>query len=249
MKSKTVVLIDGDIIAYQTAAANEIKADSESWADYEAAVKAADKEVDKIVEAVKADAFLVALTDSSGNFRKAVYPRYKANRAGATKPLALAYVRAHLQSAALVRPLLEADDVLGIWATTPELLVGRRPIIASIDKDLLTVPGRNYNWRTEARVTTTKAQANGRFLAQCLTGDSVDGYPGLPGVGPKRAAAILSGKKSLRAAWEAIEEAYVARGLTPEDAITQARLARILRAEDYDYSRGVPILWTPPKPE
>ena len=34
--------------------------------------------------------------------------------------------------------------------------------------------------------------------------------------------------------------------MTEEDALTNARLARILTAEDYNFDTKEPILWTPP---
>ena len=33
--------------------------------------------------------------------------------------------------------------------------------------------------------------------------------------------------------------------MTEEDALVNARLARILTTEDYDYGKKEPILWTP----
>jgi DNA polymerase-1 len=36
-------------------------------------------------------------------------------------------------------------------------------------------------------------------------------------------------------------------GLSEEYMLRQARLARILRASDYDFKRKEPILWLPPR--
>jgi 5'-3' exonuclease len=87
-----------------------------------------------------------------------------------------------------------------------------------------------------------------------LVGDTADGYPGLPSVGPKKAEALLKDVfKTHKAwtlncpwAWDAVKAAYIARGLTEADAIKQARLARILRNEDWDAVKKEPILWSPP---
>ncbi|MCA1995707.1 MAG: hypothetical protein LDL56_00590 [Armatimonadetes bacterium] len=247
--TKTAVLIDGDIIAYQASAGVEVSTDDgDRWTDFDGAARAVDVEIERIAEDVGADKIVVSLTDRE-NFRKEVYPDYKANRAGARKPLALSAARAHMQVSrkAIIKPRLEADDVIGILATHRDVLGDYRRVIASIDKDLRGIPGLVYNWRKrdEGVVEVTAAKANGMFLMQTLTGDPVDGYPGLPGVGPVKARAILQGRR-FAAAWAAIVEAYEAKGLTAEDALTQARLARILRAEDYDFSRKEPILWKPP---
>jgi DNA polymerase-1 len=46
--------------------------------------------------------------------------------------------------------------------------------------------------------------------------------------------------------WETIVAAYVKSGLTKEDALRNARLARILRPSEYDFDTNTPVLWTPP---
>ena len=40
-------------------------------------------------------------------------------------------------------------------------------------------------------------------------------------------------------------KAYRDRGLSDDDALLNARLAKILQKEDFDYDRNQPILWTP----
>ena len=71
-------------------------------------------------------------------------------------------------------------------------------------------------------------------------GDPTDGFPGLPGFGPKKAEALF---KSHRASWSTVEAAYINAGLTKEDALTQARLARILRWSDWDAKNNTYKLW------
>jgi len=48
--------------------------------------------------------------------------------------------------------------------------------------------------------------------------------------------------------WAAIVATYESRGLTEDDALIQARCARILRACDYDFKRREIILWQPARP-
>jgi hypothetical protein len=48
-----------------------------------------------------------------------------------------------------------------------------------------------------------------------------------------------------RPLWPRVLEAYTKAGLTEADALTQARLARILRWSDWDAKERKPILWTP----
>ena len=46
--------------------------------------------------------------------------------------------------------------------------------------------------------------------------------------------------------WQAVVETFVEKELTEEDALVNARLARILQTSDYDHKNKEPILWTPP---
>ena len=79
-----------------------------------------------------------------------------------------------------------------------------------------------------------------------LTGDATDGYKGLPGCGPKGAIKVLgeppTGDYSdIASAWEWVVGAYARKGLTEDDAIVQARVARILTEP-----KGATEWWTPP---
>lgn len=90
-------------------------------------------------------------------------------------------------------------------------------------------------------------EANRYFFMQVLTGDPTDGYKGCPGIGPKRAEKILEGVNVLdeKEAWRAVVGAYASKGLTEEEALQQARVARILRHTDYDLEKEEVILWEP----
>ena len=87
----------------------------------------------------------------------------------------------------------------------------------------------------------TEEYADYFHLYQTLVGDTTDGYPGLKGIGDKRATALLEKEAS----WETVVKAYEKAGETEEDALVQARLARILRASDYNFETREPILWSP----
>ena len=58
----------------------------------------------------------------------------------------------------------------------------------------------------------------------------------------KRAADLLDKAKS---PWQAVRKAFEDRGLSEKEALMNARLAKILQHEDYDYDRQQPILWSP----
>ena len=135
---------------------------------------------------------------------------------------------------------LEGDDVLGLLAGDSKIKGGT--IIVSIDKDLKTIPGFHYNpmRREEGVIEVTMAQANYNHLLQTLTGDAVDGYSGCPGIGPKKAEKVLENPS-----WESVVSAYNKAGIEEEDALIQARVARILRYGEYDKVKKEPILWNP----
>ena len=138
---------------------------------------------------------------------------------------------------------LEADDLLGIWATDPMFRVGDRKIIVSTDKDMLTVPCELWNPNhPEFGVKNISRKEADRFhLYQTLCGDSTDGYSGCPTIGHTRASRILAEDPT----WEAVLKAYKSQGLTESDALVQARLARILRVENYNVKTEKMKYWIP----
>jgi len=68
---------------------------------------------------------------------------------------------------------------------------------------------------------------------------------GCKGVGDKTARKILGevGGKSLEEMWDLVKSTYKKQGFTEEDALLNARMARILRAEDYDFKNKKVKLW------
>ena len=94
--------------------------------------------------------------------------------------------------------------------------------------------------KDEGVFEVTQEQADYNHLLQTLTGDSVDGYSGCPGIGPKRAEKILE-----TCDWDSVVSAYNKAGLEEQDALVQARVARILRWGEYDKRKKEPILWNP----
>ena len=82
------------------------------------------------------------------------------------------------------------------------------------------------------------------FYSQVLTGDTADNYKGCPKVGPVKAEKILD--KAEGDYWPAVVEAFEKAGLGVDDALVQARCARILRTEDLTPNESEPPLWNPP---
>jgi 5'-3' exonuclease len=233
-------------------------------------VKAVDYIID-IQNKLDADDVYICISDSE-NFRKTILPSYKSNRDPSLKPILLAEIKERLAKRwpSFIRPSLEADDVMGILSTSN--VISGKKIIVSIDKDMKTIPGWLYNPDKDTKPRlVTEAEADRYHLYQTLIGDTTDGYSGCPDVGDVNANEILDNpyllvpyeytfKRGVRKGlsetrytkeatddiWQAIVSQFERRGLTEEDALVQARVARILRTSDYNFKTKEIILWTPP---
>lgn len=249
------LLVDGDIVVYRAAfGAEEVHQFTEdqwaSSANLDAAKDALNGLIDGLAEDVKADNIIVALTPfpDNDNWRKALYPNYKAPRKKTRKPILHRPLREYVKETRKVfeRPTLEADDVLGILLTSDKIIPGMK-VCASIDKDLLQVPGRHINITSRKKSVVTEDEGNMRHWMQTLTGDVIDNYPGCPGIGPKKAVDIITGTPDdTTTVWQRIVAAFEKKGLTEDDALVQCRIARICRSADYDFSTKSVRLWTPP---
>lgn len=248
------LLIDADVFCYQFAFRNdtafqwEEDGEVEHVSHPEVAKMEIDDFVDDLKEKLKGDRVYLILSDRKVNYRKTLAEFYKSNRKS-PKPELWEILRAYVESGDhgyQVRqlPRLEGDDVLGIMATTPKR--GKRSIIVSIDKDMRTIPGRLYLYNKPELgvIHSTKFEAQRYHLSQVITGDSVDGYKGLPGAGPVAAAELFEQyPDSNYEAWLGIVQMYESRGYTADDALLQARLAYIL--QHGDYIGGKIKLWKP----
>lgn len=247
------LLIDGDVLAYKITAANEQPIDwgNDLWtlhSNVQECRGALDSQIAEYLEALKADDVILAFSPTK-NFRYRVYPKYKHHRQGKRKPVAYAPLReyAHEKYKTFERPDLEGDDVLGILATSPVIVEGEK-VIVSIDKDLKTIPGLICDMREPLEIReVTEEEADYNHMIQTLTGDQADGYPGCPKVGEKTAPKILENvERAYEAMWPVVVETYAKQGLSEEVALTQARVARICRRDDYDFEKREVRLWTPP---
>lgn len=235
------LLIDADFIVYKCCAACETEIDygedvifvTSNFSDAYNAVK---KEVEKIKSAFGGFASPILFFSDSKNFRKKIYPDYKGHR-NRKKPCGYKRVIRNLRIEynVIIMPELEADDAMGIYAT-------QHPgnVVVSPDKDMKQIAGKLYDLETSKDIT---AEEGARWhLIQTLAGDQTDGYSGVPGIGVKRAETLFN-KEGY--SWSTVVKAFEDKGLTETDALTNARLARILTIDDYDTKRQEPKLWTP----
>lgn len=245
----TTILIDGDIVLYEICTGCERATD---WGDdiwtYHCDLKEAKQKydcwIDRVKEEVGASKVIIAMSGSE-NWRKEVLPSYKLHRKKHRKPMTFKALKEYSNETYRTFQFhnLEADDVLGLLAGEPGIakVEGER-VIVTIDKDLKTIPGLHYNPRKpyEGVCEVSQDQANYNHLFQTLTGDPVDGYSGCPGIGPRRAARVLD-----YPCWGAVLEAFDGAGLSPEEALVQARVARILRYGEYNTNTKEVNLWNP----
>ena len=237
------LLIDADYIVYKSCAAAETEIDFGEdlivvTSNFSDVMKNINRELDKIKKEFF-DSTLILFFSHHTNFRKKLFPNYKGHR-NRKKPCG--YKRAikalELEYEVIVMEELEADDALGIYATAHP-----GNVIVSPDKDMKQIPGQLYNM--EDMMSVTPEEGERMHYLQTLSGDQTDGYSGVPGMGMKRAAAWFD-KYGYN--WDAVTRAFLEKDLDERDALMNARLAKILTVNDYDFSTGQPILWSPASP-
>ena len=235
------ILCDADFIVYKSCAAAETEID---WGDdtilvtsnFSDAYSATKRELTKLENKLGTFSTLILFFTDSVNFRKKILPEYKGHR-NRKKPCGFKRVINALRKEykVIIKPGLEADDTMGIYAT-------KYPgnIIASPDKDMRQIPGKLYNFD---ETFTIEPVAGAKWhLIQTLAGDQTDGYGGVPGIGVKRAETLFKDKGY---SWKTVVEAFKEKDLTEKDSLINARLARILTVDDYDFKKQQPILWSP----
>ena len=179
-------LIDMDLIAFRCAAS----AENDSA---EIAIYRMNELLDIILSATEATEYRAFLTGKK-NFRKTIYPEYKANRTQ-PKPKYLSDCREYAcehMGAEITDHDLEADDYLGIHQTEDT-------IICSLDKDLLQIAGNHFQWAISGKgwskpntfIEQTELEGLRLFYEQCLKGDSSDNVKGINGVGDAKARKFL----------------------------------------------------------
>lgn len=173
-------LIDGDIVVYRGAAS---ATEDEQWI----AQARADQMIQDILADTGATSYSVYLT-GSGNFRREIAPSYKANRPD-ERPTHWQAVREFLvtQHKAIICNGYEADDEMGIQQDKE----GGTTVICSIDKDLLQIPGKHYNFVKKVFQEVTSDQGLKFLYMQSLIGDRSDNIIGVAGIGPVKAERAL----------------------------------------------------------
>jgi len=159
---------------------------------------------------------IVVLGDGGSNYRKEVYPEYKANRKeryAEQTPEEEAEFLEFLQEFGTTMNTLkykgyltlkyqgvEADDIAALICQNRENLGLEEIWMISSDRDWDLLVGENISrFSTVTRKETTLLNWDEHYdfdpeyflTYKCLTGDKGDNVPGVDGVGPKRAAQLI----------------------------------------------------------
>ena len=224
----TILLIDGDPLLYRS-----------FWnRDVAEATAHIDKQIRDLSEAVWAEEVRIAIKGPN-NFRLDIADDYKAGRhqqRTEEEKKVLNALHAHLIEAHNAIPAdgMEADDLLGIWATE----LGDECIIYSIDKDLRTVPGKHLDdTMTGEVVEISEHEAYFWELQQVLMGDPTDNIKGINKVGPVTSRKILNAG-IIKGMEDAVIQAYkTAFGDEWQKHLTKTcRLIHMKRTPDDEWS-------------
>lgn len=188
-----ILNVDADIVAFRCAASVEpskkaeprILTPEETAFERDIAIARCDTLMRELIHTTQADTYNCFLS-GRGNFRYKVYPEYKANRKDMVDPRFRQDCKEFLikEWNAVLSHGCEADDLLGISQTEDS-------ICASIDKDLLMIPGWHYNWVRDERAYTAPLDGVRYFYKQMLIGDKVDNIIGVHGLGPVKAGKYI----------------------------------------------------------
>jgi 5'-3' exonuclease len=223
------VNIDGDILVYRVGFTTETASGG-------VATWRLDNLIKTICTECEVNDYEIFLTSQDrSNYRYSISSEYKATRT-APKPNHYLLLREHLVLVhkGQVVSGMEADDALGIAQTDSTIL-------ASIDKDLLQVPGKHYNFVKKEHRVITEFEGIRWFYFQCIQGDKADNIQGISGFGPKKTELCLLGcqneKQLLERTLALYQKTYGKQGL---DQLKKAgQLLKIKQSADEK-------LWLPP---
>ena len=246
-KTKTTLLIDADVLAFEASVVAEesIHWKDELWtvhADMALAKARVVNRIQEFRENLKTENVVLCLSDRA-NFRRKLNPDYKANRAKSRLPIILRQVKQWIinELGGVLWANLEADDVISILAT--DKAMDEETIVVSIDKDFKSVPGIFFDYNRGEYHHPSEEEADNYHLIQTIAGDHTDGYSGVPGVGVVKAQRMLEG---CGYTWDTVVGAYEDKGMTEQDALMNAWMARLLRADNYCFrTNTIKRLWTP----
>ncbi len=172
-----------------------------------------------IISGAKSDDKIVCVFDASKTtFRNKIYPEYKANRQSTPEDLVkqIEIVRGAVRSMGvpvLCVPDVEADDVIA--TLTYQNKSNCEIQIVTSDKDLMQLiednvslydGGKSKTIRTPEVFEKFGVRPDQVIDTQSLMGDSTDNVPGVKGIGPKKAAELITEFDSLDGVYENLDK-------------------------------------------
>lgn len=173
--------------------------------------------VQSLAKSYKAKWVIIAADQGSSSYRKALYPEYKQNRkdkfaeqTDAERAAFELFFEDYEKAVQLIRdttdyPVLkfqgtEADDIVAYIVSVRKNLPVEHTWLISTDRDydlLIDDDVSRFSYVTRKEVTNNNWESHYSFPKEdyisikCLQGDPGDNVPGVPGIGPKRAQALV----------------------------------------------------------
>ncbi|MGF1592346.1 MAG: DNA polymerase I [Kiloniellaceae bacterium] len=192
----------------------------------------------KLLRDSDADAIAVIFDASAKTFRNDIYPQYKAHRPEPPEDLIPQFAAIREATRAFNLPCIElqgyeADDLIATYARQAKA-AGAEVTIVSSDKDLMQLvdggitmldPIKERKIGRDEVVEKFGVQPEKVVDVQALAGDSTDNVPGVPGIGIKTAAQLITEYGDLETLLERAGE--IKQVKRREKLIENAELARI----------------------
>ena len=251
-KKKTLYLVDGSGYIFRAYFAIRSLTTSDGFPTN--ALYGFTQMIVRLVEDEQPD-YLAVVFDAPGpGFRSEIYPAYKANRPPKPEDLVpqLPVMREIISAyniPALELEGFEADDVIATLATMADD-EDVDTVIVSSDKDLMQLVHdecvlldtmRNVRYDAAGVVAKMGVPPSQILDLLALMGDSSDNIPGVPGVGPKTAIALLTEFGSLDGVYANLESIKGKRRQTLADNRDKADLSRLLATLRTDVPLGLTL--------
>jgi len=192
----------------------------------------------KLLRESDADAIAVIFDASAKTFRNDIYPQYKAHRPEPPEDLIPQFAAIREATRAFNLPCVElegyeADDLIATYARQAKA-AGAEVTVVSSDKDLMQLvdggitmldPIKERKIGRDEVVEKFGVQPEKVVDVQALAGDSTDNVPGVPGIGIKTAAQLITEYGDLETLLARAGEIKQAK--RREKLIENAELARI----------------------
>ncbi len=182
----------------------------------------------KLIDEVNPDHLVVVYDSKEPSFRKLMYEDYKANRSAPPETLIPQFdlieeMISHMSIPSFRKSGVEADDLIATltkrWVETGKNNGNQnRVVIVTGDKDLMALVNANVQlWDTMKEQHYTEHEVIEKFGVKpsqirdylAIVGDSSDNIPGITGIGPKGAEALLKEFGTLEAILEAAKKGKI----------------------------------------